>query len=165
MGDVGARGFVFDALVGLAAWWGSFKHRQSLSSAPLSLCPLWSDWRRRWQSQQGDRPTTRLSGSSVDYHVASGVTQTDWLGVGCCIFLFTSWLDVVYGFGWENFGGPWLYFTSMVCWTLCGFCYITDSLGGTSLADVTCALSLSLSPSVAEFLAWFSAAHNHATRL
>ena len=138
MGDVGARGFVFDALVGLAAWWGSFKHRQSLSSAPLSLCPLWSDWRRRKRQSNSRQATTRLSGS-VDYQTDSGIVgaQTDWLGVGCCTFFFTAWLDVIYGFGWENFGGPWLYFGSMICWTLCGFCYITDSLGGTSLAFVT----------------------------
>eukprot|EP01043_Picozoa_sp_COSAG02_P034328 COSAG02_NODE_2393_length_8966_cov_3.095974_2_plen_203_part_00 len=167
MGDVGARGFVFDALVGLAAWWGSFKHRQSLSSAPLSLCPLWSDW-RRCKQRQSERPQgnggsrTRLSGS-VDHLTASGAAQTDWLGVGCCTFFITSCLDVIYGFGWENFGGPWLYFASMVCWTMCGFCYITDSLGGTSLADVTCALSLPHCVSVSDFLfAWSSSAFNSA---
>ena len=148
MGDVGEWGFVFDSLVGLAAWWGSIKQRQSLSSAPLSLCPVLSDWRRRRRGQReqreghrGDRPTTRLS-ASEDYQTASGVAgaQTDWLGVGCCSFFITAWLDVIYGLGWENFGGPWLYFVSMVCWTLCGFAYIADSLGGTSLAEVTCAL-------------------------
>lgn len=143
---------MFDALVGLAAWWSSFKYRQSLSSAPLSLCPIWADWsrgrQRQSEHQQGDRPTTRLSGS-VDDQTSSGVigSQTDWLGVGCCTFFVTAWLDVIYGFGWENLGGPWLYFWSMVCWTLSGCCYITDSLGGTSLAIVRYSLSLALSPS------------------
>ena len=39
MSDVGARGFVFDALVGIAAWWATQRQRQRLTRRPLRLWP------------------------------------------------------------------------------------------------------------------------------
>jgi hypothetical protein len=132
MGDVGARGFVFDAVVGIMAWLASRKQRQSLlpTGAPLSLFPPYTNWRN-------SRPQTNAAGAGVVPGVAAVAAQCDWLGVGCMSFFFTAWLDVIYGFEIEWFGGPWLYFGSMICWTISGFCYIADSMGATGMAFVT----------------------------
>ena len=42
------------------------------------------------------------------------IAVADWLGMGCLSFVIAAFFDVAYGWEWESFGGPWLYFTSMV---------------------------------------------------
>ena len=116
MSDVGARGFVFDALVGIAAWWATQRQRQRLTRRPLRLWPWLHNRSRPEGSPLAVADWLGLVRHPLQIHsLRLEVSARCWClrAQGCVSFLFTSLLDVAYGFGWESFGGPWLYFSSM----------------------------------------------------